>query len=259
MSETWMAEHNQPAVGRDGRVLYFYGAGLPTVVCAPLRVCMIELQSGEKLVGEPHIGDSVRWNLSPAMYGSGASTTSVIVLKPQGPGLDTNLLITTDRRAYYLRLLSKPDDYVARVAFAYPDDEENERKWQQHLAEQKDQQLKSSRIAELPPNAVDSMFFNYRLKGGDDNIRPVRVFDDGKKTYIQISEAARNRRMTQLLTVNEVATELRFSKSTVLRLLAGGIPNRPPLPAVRVGRRVMIRRETLDRFVQQAEGVNSSA
>jgi type IV secretion system protein VirB9 len=50
----------------------------------------------------------------------------VIVLKPQGPGLDTNLLITTDRRAYYLRLLSKPDDYVARVAFAYPDDEDNQ-------------------------------------------------------------------------------------------------------------------------------------
>ena len=62
----------------------------------------------------------------------------MIVLKPQGPGLDTNLLITTDRRAYYLRLLSKSDDYVARVAFAYPDEEENEKKWQQHLAEQKD-------------------------------------------------------------------------------------------------------------------------
>src|SRR5581483_1446240 len=63
MSEKWMAEHNQPAVGRDGRILYSYGAGLPTVVCAPLRVCMIELQAGEKLVGEPQIGDSVRWNL----------------------------------------------------------------------------------------------------------------------------------------------------------------------------------------------------
>jgi type IV secretion system protein VirB9 len=148
MSEKWMSEHNQPAVGRDGRVLYSYGAGLPTVVCAPLRVCMIELQSGEKLVGEPQIGDSVRWNLAPAMYGSGASSTSVIVLKPQSPGLDTNLLITTDRRAYHLRLLSKPDDYTARVAFAYPDGEDNERKWQQHLAEQKDQQTKSTRIAE---------------------------------------------------------------------------------------------------------------
>ena len=200
MSEKWMSEHNQPAVGRDGRVLYSYGAGLPTVVCAPLRVCMIELQSGEKLVGEPQIGDSVRWNLSPAMYGSGASSTSVIVLKPQGPGLDTNLLITTDRRAYYLRLLSKPDDYVARVAFAYPDDEDNERKWQQHLAEQKDQQAKSTRIAELPPDAVDSMFFNYRLKG-DDAIRPVRVFDDGKKTYIQISETAKNREAPVLVVI----------------------------------------------------------
>jgi P-type conjugative transfer protein TrbG len=201
ISEKWMSEHNQPAVGRDGRVLYSYGAGLPTVVCAPLRVCMIELQSGEKLVGEPHIGDSVRWNLSPAMYGNGTSATSVIVLKPQGPGLDTNLLITTDRRAYYLRLLSKSDDYVARVAFAYPDEEENEKKWQQHLAEQKAQETKATRIAELPPNAVDSMYFNYRLKGGDDNIRPVRVFDDGKKTYIQISQAARNREAPVLVVI----------------------------------------------------------
>jgi len=200
MSAKWMAEHNQPAVGHDGRVLYSYGTGLPTVVCAPLRVCMIELQAGEKLVGEPQIGDSVRWNLSPAMYGTGNSATSVIVLKPQSPGLDTNLLITTDRRAYYLRLLSKPEDYVARVAFAYPDDEENQHKWQQHLAEQKDQQAKSTRIAELPPNAVDSLYFDYRLKG-DDNIRPVRVFDDGKKTYIQISQAAKNREAPVLVVI----------------------------------------------------------
>jgi type IV secretion system protein TrbG len=201
MSGKWMAEHNQVAVGRDGRVLYSYGAGLPSVVCAPLRVCMIELQSGERLVGEPQIGDSVRWNLSPAMYGSGASATSVIVLKPQEPGLDTNLLITTDRRAYYLRLLSKPEDYVARVAFAYPDDEDNERKWRQRLVEQKDQQTKSTRITELPPNAVDTLFFNYRLKGGDDSIRPVRVFDDGKKTYIQINEAAKNRETPVLVVI----------------------------------------------------------
>jgi type IV secretion system protein TrbG len=200
MSEKWMDEHNQPAVGRDGRVLYSYGAGLPTVVCAPLRVCMIELQSGEKLVGEPHIGDSVRWNWSPAMYGTGASATPVIVLKPQGPGLDTNLLITTDRRAYYLRLLSKPDDYVARVGFAYPDDDDNERKWQQQLAEQKDQQARSARIAELAPNAVESMFFNYRLKG-DDSILPVRVFDDGRKTYIQISQTAKNREAPVLVVI----------------------------------------------------------
>jgi type IV secretion system protein VirB9 len=201
MSETWMAEHNQIAAGRDGRVLYSYGAGLPTMVCAPLRVCIIELQTGEKLVGEPHIGDSVRWNLSPALYGNGESATSVIVLKPQTAGLDTNLLITTDRRAYYLRLLSKPEDYVARVAFAYPGEEESERKWRIQMEQQKEQQREATRIAELPANAVESMHFAYKVKGGDDVMRPVRVFDDGKKTYIQMNPAVKNREAPVLVIV----------------------------------------------------------
>ena len=71
------------------------------MVCAPLRVCIVELQAGEKIVGEPQIGDSVRWNISPGMYGDGDQATQMIVLKPQEAGLDTNLLVATDRRAYY--------------------------------------------------------------------------------------------------------------------------------------------------------------
>ena len=201
VSEKWMAEPNTPSAGADGRVLYSYGAGLPILVCAPLRVCMIELQAGEKLVGEPHIGDSVRWNVSPALYGKGESTTSIIVLKPQTPGLDTNLLITTDRRAYYLRLISKADDYVARAAFAYPDEESRDRKWQEHLVEQKQQELERDRISELPATAVDSLHFNYVIKGGDENVRPVRVFDDGKKTYIQMPSQSRNRELPVLVVI----------------------------------------------------------
>jgi len=201
MSEKWMSGRNDPASGRDGRVLYSYGAGLPTVVCAPLRVCIIELQAGERLEGEPHIGDSVRWNLSPALYGKGDDATAILVLKPQSAGLDTNLLITTDRRAYYLRLLSKPEDYVARVAFAYPADEESARKWTEHLARQKEQQSRASQLAELPPNAVDSLNFDYEIKGGSEAIRPIRVFDDGKKTYIQMSPLLKSREAPALVVV----------------------------------------------------------
>jgi type IV secretion system protein TrbG len=183
VSEKWRGETNSPAAGSDGRVLYSFGAGLPTVVCAPLRVCMIELQAGETIVGEPQIGDSVRWNISPALYGSGDQATAVIVLKPQIPGLDTNLLVTTDRRAYYLRLISKAEDYVARVAFAYPDDENN-RKWREQMAQQKAER----RVPDVMPVviAVEKMNFAYTIKGGDEHIRPLRVFDDGAKTYIQM-------------------------------------------------------------------------
>jgi P-type conjugative transfer protein TrbG len=194
VSERWRGEKNAPAAGSDGRVLYSFGAGLPTIVCAPLRVCMIELQAGEKIVGEPQIGDSVRWNISPALYGKGEEATAVIVLKPQVPGLDTNLLVTTDRRAYYLRLISKPEDYVARVAFAYPNDESN-RKWQEQIAEQRAQAKQEKRTLEIAPAvlAVEKINFAYSVKGGNEHIRPVRVFDDGAKTYIQMPGEMRNR------------------------------------------------------------------
>ena len=186
VSKRWQGETNTPSPGPDGRVIYSYGAGLPTIVCAPLRVCMIELQAGERVVGEPHIGDSVRWNISPAMYGTGGQSTAVIILKPQTPGLDTNLLITTDRRAYYLRLISKPEEYVARVAFAYPEDDT--RKWQEQLAEQQTLERQEKHAAEVPAAmiAVEKVNFDYMIRGGNEHIRPLRVFDDGAKTYIQM-------------------------------------------------------------------------
>src|SRR5260370_17857228 len=96
---------------------------MPTMVCSPLHICVIELQPGEKILGEPQIGDSVRWEVSPAVAGSGEQAMPLIVLKPLQAGLDTTMVIPTDRRAYYVRLQSKPDDYLSRVGFAYPEDQ----------------------------------------------------------------------------------------------------------------------------------------
>ncbi len=202
VSEKWRGEPNQPAPSPDGRVLYSFGAGLPTVVCAPLRVCMIELQAGERIVGEPQIGDSVRWNISPAMYGAGADATSVIVLKPTISGLDTNLLIATDRRAYYLRLISKPEEYVARVAFQYPEDD-NSRKWHQQMIEQQLAAKKVKSDSDSPAMlAVDKLNFGYRISGSNEHLRPLRVYDDGAKTYIQMPPEIEHRDVPVLLVMS---------------------------------------------------------
>lgn len=205
-SASWRAQQNAAAPGPDGRVLFAFGAGLPTVVCAPLRVCLIELQAGEKLIGEPHIGDSVRWNVAPAIYGKGDESTAVLVLKPQMPGLDTNLLITTDRRAYYVRLVSKAEDYVSRVAFEYNDDDGG-KKWKDHFAEQKRAELAAARDPRQEPSgllvSVEHLHFDYQVKGGDENIRPQRVFDDGSKTYIQMSANVANREAPVLVIVGQ--------------------------------------------------------
>ncbi len=202
VSERWRGENISPIAGADGRVIYNFGAGLPTVVCAPLRVCMIELQSGEKLEGEPQIGDSVRWNISPAFYGNGDQATPIIVLKPQMAGLDTNLLITTDRRAYYLRLISKAQDYIARIGFQYPPDQ-NSQKWQEQEAQVRQRERTAKRAADEMPTmiAVEKLNFDYKVSGANEHLRPTRVFDDGAKTYIQMPQEMQNREAPVLLII----------------------------------------------------------
>lgn len=198
--EKWLTGTVTPAVGPDGRVVFVFGGGLPTLVCAPFRICLIELQQGEHLTGEPQIGDSVRWNITPAAFGKTDTETSVIVVKPQEAGLDTNLLLTTDRRAYYIRLVSKPEDYIARVAFSYTADELAAKKWQEHLARQEAEQRSASRVGALASPDLESVNFEYEV-AGPAAIRPIQVFDDGVKTYIRLPASAMNRETPVLMVI----------------------------------------------------------
>jgi excisionase family DNA binding protein len=57
----------------------------------------------------------------------------------------------------------------------------------------------------------------------------------------------------QILTALEVALELRCSKAHVYKLVNGRIPGVPPLPAIRLGRRVLIRQSTLEHWTAATE------
>jgi P-type conjugative transfer protein TrbG len=210
LSREWAESGSVPAPGKDGRVVYTYGGGLPILVCAPLRVCILELEPGERVIGEPHIGDSVRWEISPSVSGSGPDATPLIIIKPRLAGLDTTMVVPTDRRAYYVRLESKPNEYVARVAFSYPED--TKQKWQEDLAKQREaeQQEKAAaeRVTELPNTALENMYWDYDVKGGDVSTRPVHVLDDGAKTYIQMPGGAIHRDLPILMVKGPSGSEM---------------------------------------------------
>ena len=202
LSESLQSEKNMPVPTKDGRILYTYGVGLPTAVCAPFRVCTIELQPGEKMTGEPKIGDDVRWLVEPGTSGTGDAATPLLLIKPRQDGLDTNMVVTTDRRTYYVRLISKTTDYIARMAFNYPDDEKI--KWDAYLQKQKQEEAEgraASRVDGIAPGGMDSLFFDYQVKGSDHDpsIRPIRVLDDGVKTYIVMSALAEHRELPTLV------------------------------------------------------------
>jgi type IV secretion system protein VirB9 len=204
---SWKNQSALPSPGEDGRVVYTYGAGLPTVVCAPLRLCVIELESGERLMGEPHVGDSVRWLIDPATSGEGALERALIVVKPKGPGLDTNMLLTTDRRLYYLRLVSTPSEYIARTSFEYPAAETA--RWQAHLLQSEQRRKEAVEQAQLAPlRTIEDLYFDYRVLGKHHELRPVRIFDDGEKTYVQMREQILHRELPILVVVGTQGPEM---------------------------------------------------
>lgn len=57
----------------------------------------------------------------------------------------------------------------------------------------------------------------------------------------------------ELLTMAEVAKLLHVSKAHVCNVVAGRVAGCPALPAVRMGRRLLIRRETLQHWIEQNE------
>lgn len=57
----------------------------------------------------------------------------------------------------------------------------------------------------------------------------------------------------RLLTIGEVARELRCSKGHVQHLIHGKVPHAIPLPSVPLGRRRMIRRSSLHEWITSTE------
>ncbi len=84
---------------------------------APLRVTTLSLAPGETLVAKA-AGDTVRWQIGETASGAGAGRTVHVLLKPLERGLETNLVLTTDRRVYLIELRSgSADGFNAAVAW----------------------------------------------------------------------------------------------------------------------------------------------
>ena len=218
VTHQWETGVATPTPGADGRVVYIFGQGMPVMVCAPLRVCAIELQAGERLESQPQIGDSRRWEITPVLSGSGLEETPLLIVKPIEPGLETDLIVPTNRRTYIVRLVSDPARFVSRLAFQYPGDDaerwaafqarqEAAKRDAETVAEQAREKDKRAGVVPMAENALDNLYFDYRLKG-DAAYRPKQVFDDGKHTYLIYPNDGRFRELPTLLIMANGKSEL---------------------------------------------------
>lgn len=188
LANQWKDRPELPRQGPDGVVTYLFGATLPTLVCSPLEVCTIRLEPGE-IVNDVHAGDTARWRISPSTVGSGKDMTTIVVVKATEAGLDTNLFVTTDRRAYSIKLISDAVEWMPMLAFDYPANLSADwAAYNKKVADQKKAAAATVARKTIPQSGgqrIDKLDFNYRISGDRTPWRPVRVYTDGRKTYIQ--------------------------------------------------------------------------
>ena len=181
-SGTSLSTRDLPAPGADGMIRYVYGTVQASVVCAVLQICDVELQPGETIKGVD-IGDSARWVVNVTAAGEPPNVTEHLILKPTDVGLTTSMVITTNRRVYHLLLRSHRTQTMVRVGWTYPED------LNKRIAERR-RQLDAQRIEQTLPATneyLGDLSFAYRVTG-EAPWKPIRVYNDGAKTIIQLSK-----------------------------------------------------------------------
>jgi type IV secretion system protein TrbG len=161
----------------------------PTVDCAPLRTTDIQLQPGETIT-DVALGDTERWMATPAASGDPRNAVPHLAVKPQAPGIETNLTIYTTKHIYHLVLRSR-GRAMQEVEFYYPDE---------LLAAMKDADVAAANAKQEavdPPGdsddvvkvaSVDPSQINFAYTVGGPNVpwKPIRAFDDGSHVYVQM-------------------------------------------------------------------------
>lgn len=192
LSSTWQSGQSVVTMGRDGKVNFLYGAAQPTIVCAPLRLCDLELEPNEDVMNVI-VGDTARWSFEPARSGPQGIVPHILI-RPTDTGLETSLTITTDKRTYHIHLKSSAVNYMARVGFSYtPESQAVVAQLRAQLPVAKTEYVDRVEYVATMPNfkSAESLDFDYDIKGKA-KWAPERVFNDGTKTYIDMPERVRN-------------------------------------------------------------------
>ena len=183
-------------------------AGRPVLVCSPLHTCIIELPDGVKPVTTVGVSKS-EWNVQQALVGKQPE----IFLSPKFKGLHQNIVVAaTDQGRpinYEIRLVSDAVRYIP--ALKIEDSGGEVRSWKTDLqatssttpdyapADQStaDHKGKTPRVLPLPNIRLNHVNLRWSIHCGGGGwfsssdckpIRPLRVYDDGTHTFIDMPQ-----------------------------------------------------------------------
>jgi len=172
------------------RHIYQYQPGvLYELYTSPNFISTILLEPGETL-GDIAAGDTSRWMVSETTTETDSDGRTIVLVKPQAIGLRTNIVLITDRRTYLIEAISQAGDgYSAQVAWSYPRDS----------------------VEQANATPLDALRLDYRIRtirGRTPIWSPTRVFDDGRRTWIEFAPQVAAADMPPLFVITGEGPEL---------------------------------------------------
>lgn len=200
-----------PNIKTDGFERFAYNPmQQPIINCVPFQETVITLQAGEKFTsitsGDPQ-------NLSYMVAVSGSSTgleTQQILVKPGLEQMSTNLVVATDKRVYNILIVvgASKNKLTRNVAFWYPD--EMVANVNQKIEKQNDIDLNAEKMPQLNLAKAN---FNYKVSGDSVSWKPIRVFDDGKRTWIEMPQGTDNKNLPTVLIQSDSGDDMKYNQS----------------------------------------------
>lgn len=138
------------------------------IYCREGFITTINLNPDEKIVYLAG-GDTARWAIAE---GQGENNSTIIVIKPFYEGLQTNLIVNTNKRSYNFYLYSAKNWLNPVVNFVYPNSK-------MATINREKKEIHTSTLVN-----INSLNFNYEWNNKNKNWSPIQVYDDGHKTYI---------------------------------------------------------------------------
>ena len=133
--------------------------------------------SEDEVIENVAIGDSQSWQVTPN------KRADLLFLKPLADDAKTNLTVVTSKRTYLFDLSASPRNQpIYLLSFVYP---ELEAARQAELRQIQQANASEMAAANDPFAVIDPEQLNFSWqKRGDQSLYPVRVFDDGRVTFL---------------------------------------------------------------------------
>ncbi len=154
------------------------------VRAAPLRVTTLSLAPGETLLSKA-AGDTVRWQIGEVTSGAEGGRQTHVVLKPLQRGLDTNLVLTTNKRVYLIDLKSGPvERFNPAVAWTFGLGEIVSSSPEAETAVLKAEPAPFRAEPVVLPQGEPDGRYRIEPQGRKARWTPTAVFNDGRRTFI---------------------------------------------------------------------------